>query len=527
MNNSRSLTLISTLMAGAALAPAQTPPPTPVAAPPAPQVRPAAPAAPAPLAAPTPVAPPAPPTPVPAAAPRALPGDFDFDFHYDADAVRDQIEAARKQIDDMHLDLDLDLEVRAEIDAARESLRDAAPAIAYAKSLASGFAFAPQVTPTPPIPPTPPPAGRGFGIGVGARGGMRLNGNVDSLYQRGQGALDNRQWEQAIEYFNSVIEKNTTRVDGALYWKAYALAKLGRRDEANAALAELRKSHANSRWLDDAKALELDIKQSSGAPVSADAQTDEDLKLLVIERGIRTDFDRFFPALEKIIQSSSSPKLKRNALYVLAENGSPKAQALVEKVARGGGNPDLQVKAITYMADRRKTDVNPILLEIYKSSTDPDVKRTVIEHLGRSSGNPELWQLYGAESAPEGKVQIIDYMYNNGNPERLLEVLRTDKDPKVRLEAARVLSSYKTQQVLDGLVAVYSNEQDQQVKQAIIDSVFSQRNRDGNQNVNGKAMVDLARSEKDLKLKYRLIERISSIKNCKECSDYMVEILNK
>ena len=64
----------------------------------------------------------------------------------------------------------------------------------------------------------------------------------DRLYSAGQSALDSRQWDQALEYFNQVISRNASRVDGALYWKAYALGKLGRRDEANAAIAELRKS---------------------------------------------------------------------------------------------------------------------------------------------------------------------------------------------------------------------------------------------------------------------------------------------
>ena len=44
---------------------------------------------------------------------------------------------------------------------------------------------------------------------------------------------------------------------------------------------------------------------------------------------------------------------------------------------------------------------------------------------------------------------------------------------------------------------------------------------------NGKAMVDLAKAEKDQRMKLRMIERLGNIKNCKECADYLVEILNK
>ena len=44
---------------------------------------------------------------------------------------------------------------------------------------------------------------------------------------------------------------------------------------------------------------------------------------------------------------------------------------------------------------------------------------------------------------------------------------------------------------------------------------------------NGKAMVDLAKSEKDPRMKLRMVERLANQRNCKECSDYLVEILNK
>src|SRR5262249_62369036 len=57
-----------------------------------------------------------------------------------------------------------------------------------------------------------------------------------------------------------------------------------RRSSDLATIAELRKNHANSRWLDDAKALELDVNQ--GKPVSPEAQNDEDMKLLILASGI-------------------------------------------------------------------------------------------------------------------------------------------------------------------------------------------------------------------------------------------------
>jgi hypothetical protein len=140
-----------------------------------------------------------------------------------------------------------------------------------------GFAFAPQGADAHPT-PMPAKAFRGM--------------SNDRLYSAGQGALDNRQWDQAVVYFNQVISQNTARVDGALFWKAYALGKLGRRDEANATIAELRKSYASSRWLDDAKALELEVRQASGQTVSPESESDDDLKLMALNGIMQSDPER-------------------------------------------------------------------------------------------------------------------------------------------------------------------------------------------------------------------------------------------
>jgi hypothetical protein len=545
MTHSRSLTLGGILLAGATLALSQTPPPPP----PVPAAPAAAPMAPTPMPAPRPVA---------VAAPAAPFEYLDLDQVITPE-IQLRIDEARDRVNNMRLDMNLDgvrdqidaarigaEAARASADAVRESLRAVGPAIARATSqgigigIGNGFAFAPQIAPVPPTPPAV--AGRGIGP-------VRIyNMSGDRAYSQGQSALDSRRWEDAVTYFSQVVSRGTTRVDGALYWKAYAQAKLGRKDDALATIAELRKSQAGSKWLDEAKALEVEVNQ--GRAMSPEAETDDEIKILILQQGLQTDFDRFYPALEKIIKGSGSPKLKRNALYVLADSSNPKAQALIEQVARGGGNPDLQVKAIQYMTERRRGTVNSnaaqILSEIYNSTSDPEVKREVVNGLmrlkdkdrlinilknekntdlrrtaigffGEQPGNAELWQLYASETTPEGKIMILQNAARNGNSDKLLEVLRTEKDTRIRVAAARSLATYP---VTDALVSVYSNEQDPQVKQAIIDGIYGQR-------TNGKALVDLAKAEKDPRMKIRMIERMSGRKDCKECSDYLLEILNK
>src|SRR5690242_1017028 len=79
----------------------------------------------------------------------------------------------------------------------------------------------------------------------------------DADYQNGRRALDAGQWDQAISSFDASIAHKSASADGALYWKAYAQNRAGRRTEALATIAALRKSHPSSRWLNDAQELEV------------------------------------------------------------------------------------------------------------------------------------------------------------------------------------------------------------------------------------------------------------------------------
>src|SRR5439155_9869503 len=74
----------------------------------------------------------------------------------------------------------------------------------------------------------------------------------ERLYTEGTDALDARRWEKAAQAFDEAAKLEGGRTDGALYWKAYAESKLGRRAEAAAAIADLRRRFPKSRWLKDA-----------------------------------------------------------------------------------------------------------------------------------------------------------------------------------------------------------------------------------------------------------------------------------
>ena len=66
------------------------------------------------------------------------------------------------------------------------------------------------------------------------------------------------------------------------------------------------------------------------------------------------------------------------------------------------------------------------------------------------------------------------------------------------------------------LVSIYRPDASTDIRQAIVNRLFSQRN--------AKALVDLARAEKDPALKKEIVSKLSVMK-APEATDYLLELL--
>jgi HEAT repeat protein len=369
----------------------------------------------------------------------------------------------------------------------------------------------------------------------------------DRYYRAGQSALEKRDYDRAVDEFNRVIEDKAPRADGALYWRAYAENKLGKRNEALATLAQLRKDYPNSHWLDDARALEVEVRQYVGRPVSPDNASDEDMKLLILNNLVNSDPERIVPILQKLLAGANSPKVKERALFVLAQSHSQKARDLLAQIARGPFNPDLQMKAVEYLGVFGGRENAQLLADVYKASNDPAVKRAILQsfmvsgsrdallsvakaesnpdlrvnaihQLGVMGGASDLMQLYTANSSPEVKSAILEALFVGGASDKLLEFARTDKDPQMRASAVRKLGQMGRSRTGDGLVGLYAKETDGSVKRDILNALFIQGN--------ATALIEVARKETDTNLKREAVQKLS-IMHTKEATDFLMELLNK
>jgi HEAT repeat protein len=363
-------------------------------------------------------------------------------------------------------------------------------------------------------------------------------------YERGTEALDESNWDDAVRAFSNVVRMSLKRADAALYWKAYAQARIGRRPDALASLGELRKSFPSSRWLNEAQALETEIRQDSGQAPTPEKAGDDDLKLMALNGLLNSDAERAVPMIEKLLQGNASLRVKDRALFVLSQDDSPAARALIARLARGQ-NPHLQSKALKYLGMSGDEESKKVLAEVYSASTDVEVKRTIlksfmiagdearvlaaaktekapelrreaIRQLGVMSAHAGIWELYRTEASVDLKKDMIQALFVGDASDKLLELARNEPNLELRRAAIRNLGLMS--ETGPALLSIYAKETSRELKEDVIQALFVQDN--------AKALVGLARSEKDPELRKEMVEKLSHM-DAKESMDYLLEILNK
>jgi len=375
--------------------------------------------------------------------------------------------------------------------------------------------------------------------------GQQSRDRFENFYEQGQSAIERAQWQQAIERFTVLVDSKAPRADAALYWRAYSLDKLNRQPEALTSVAELLKGYPASRWVADARALEIQVRQRAGQPVSPEVQADEELKLFAIQGLQHQDPEQAIPMLEKLLQGTSSPRMKERVLFVLAQSNAARARQVMTTVARGGSNPDLQMKAIQYIGMQGSQPNRQLLGEIYTSSTDVDVKRQILRaymmagdrervlaaatsekspqlraeamrQLGMMGAGDEVWQLYQKETDAQVRGQIIQGLFMAGDSTHLLEVANNDASPDLRRRAIQHLGMMGRERTGDAILNIYNRQTDVGVKEAAIDALFIQQN--------AETLVALARKETDRDLKRRIVAKLALMPS-PVARDYMLELL--
>ena len=363
------------------------------------------------------------------------------------------------------------------------------------------------------------------------------------LYSRGFEAANEYKWDQALTYFNRVIEMKGNKLDAALYWKAYSQNRLGQRSEALTTIAELSKNHASSPYRKQGTVLEAEVRREMGQPVRPQDSTDDEVKLMALQALQNTAPEEAVPMLEKVLEGTNTPRVKSRALYVLAQSRSPRAREVLRNYAKGSSTPELQSQAIRYLGVHGGVENRALLAEVYGTTSDVGVKRMILRsfmtandkervfraaqteqnpelraeavaQLGNMSAHDELWQLYQKESSVDVKRRILRSMMSGGSVERLIELAKAEQNPDLRRDAVRYLGNMSAH---DELWQLYQTESSLDVKRQILRSMMS--------GGSVERLIELAKGEQNPELRRDAVRYLGNMRATRT-GDVLVQIYN-
>jgi HEAT repeat protein len=365
-------------------------------------------------------------------------------------------------------------------------------------------------------------------------------------YREGQRALDDQDWVAASRIFGKIASGSGDEIDAALYWKAYADWKRMQKKDALEGLRRLLSSYPKSAWADDAKALELEIRD--GQPTK-DARTDDDeeLKLYALDGLMQVEPEKAVPILEKLLAGSSSSRIKQRALFVLSQSDSPKAREILLRVARTGQPMELRREAVRNLGiagdpediaalqelarDRQTPDEiketvveaylisgeHGQLLEIAKSDPNPRIRAKAIEALGASDAMPALRQLWTTERDPAIRKKLLEAFGIAGDVETLAKAAR-DNDPDIRRKAIEGLAISNSPGASRALHQLYTELKDQSDRRKVVEAFMIQGD--------AKTLLEMFRAERDPAMKKIIFQQLT-VMDDPEATRLILEVLGE
>jgi len=328
------------------------------------------------------------------------------------------------------------------------------------------------------------------------------------LYDKGTGAVDDHAWSRAVTFFRAVAGMHMEHADAALYWLAYSQNKMGLRSEALEALVELHTTYPKSRWNEDARALEVEIRQAAGQQIEPEHVEDEDAKLIALASMMSNAPDRAVPMLTQIVISDQPLKMKQRALFVLTQSGNPKAFEVLDRVARDRSKPALQSCAVRFLGVVGGDQSHKVLADVYASTSDIDIKRDVLRSMMTSGDRKRLVAMAKGEANTDLRGVAIVELGMLGAVDDVIDIARNEKVIHLRVEAVRSLGIMGGKKTGDRLVAIYGSDTRPEVRRAVIQSLFLQHN--------APALTALEREEKDPALKRDISRTLSMMQAAPE-----------
>src|SRR5215208_991367 len=99
------------------------------------------------------------------------------------------------------------------------------------------------------------------------------------VFRQGRDLIEREDWGAAAAKFEGYVSQypKSKEADAALYWLAYALKKQRKFQDAEATLERLVREFPRSTWVDDARAMQVEIAPQTGKRVDTEGLVDDEM----------------------------------------------------------------------------------------------------------------------------------------------------------------------------------------------------------------------------------------------------------
>jgi HEAT repeat protein len=302
-----------------------------------------------------------------------------------------------------------------------------------------------------------------------------------TLFRQGRDLIEEGDWNKAADRFNRFISDYPRHrdVDAALYWLAYSLKKSERYQDADRQLERLFREYPKSNWIDDARALRVEIagQVRDTRPITDELDKDNsEIKRIALQSLFQADPERAAAFVADILKpdSKADRKLKETAIALLGQHSGPKSTATLIELARTQSDPKLRRTAIFWLGQSGDEKAFDALKELATKSSDDEIAKAALFALAQRS--------------------------DKRGYDVLLEVARTSPSVRQRREAIFWLAQRGDENVVDELMKIYGAERDLAVRKHILFALTQNSSARA-----ANALNEIARSGSEVELRKQAI----------------------
>jgi HEAT repeat protein len=239
---------------------------------------------------------------------------------------------------------------------------------------------------------------------------------ADSLFRTGRQLLNSSEYRKAANVFKQLVDRypQSKPAGDALYWRAWALFRLGRDghnaadlDEARATLDRYTRDFGNdARMSGDATELYSNIRSAQASFGNAQAASevataagtlrqqrgcgsaaDEEMRMAALDGLLSMSSEDAVPILKDVLKQRDECRMeaRKRAVFLLAQKRAPDVASTLLDVARNDPSIDVRKDAIFWLSQTRSDLAVPALDSIVFQSRDDELRKQALFALSQQS----------------------------------------------------------------------------------------------------------------------------------------------